>query len=69
MIVDHNGFRFYEEKAAIPATPAALLLFGHPVDPTLVSATRLSSNQIRLIVNLLVHTHTPEAITARRALG
>jgi hypothetical protein len=32
MILDHDGFRFDEEKAATPAAPAALLLFGHRVD-------------------------------------
>jgi len=40
MILDHDGFRFDEEKAATPAAPAALLLFGHPVDPAVASATR-----------------------------
>ena len=40
MILDHDGFRFDEEKAATPSAPAALLLFGHPVDPAVASATR-----------------------------
>jgi protein-glucosylgalactosylhydroxylysine glucosidase len=40
MILDHDGFRFDEEKAATPAAPAALLLFGHRVDPAVASATR-----------------------------
>jgi hypothetical protein len=40
MILDHDGFRFDEEKAATPSAPAALLLFGHPVDVATASATR-----------------------------
>jgi hypothetical protein len=40
MIVDHDGFRFDEEKGATPSAPAALLLFGHSVDPAVASATR-----------------------------
>jgi hypothetical protein len=40
VILDHDGFRFDEEKAATPAAPAALLLFGHQVDPAIASATR-----------------------------
>jgi hypothetical protein len=40
MILDHDGFRFDEEKAATPGAPAALLMFGHPVDPAVASATR-----------------------------
>ena len=42
MILDHDGFSFDEEKAATPAAPAAVLLFGHPVDPAVASATRRS---------------------------
>jgi hypothetical protein len=40
VILDHDGFRFDEEKAATPSAPAALLLFGYPVDPAVASATR-----------------------------
>ncbi len=40
MILDHDGFRFDEEKASTPSAPAALLLFGHEVDPAVASATR-----------------------------
>jgi len=40
VIRDHDGFRFDEEKGATPAAPAALLLFGPPVDPAVASATR-----------------------------
>ena len=40
MILDHDGFRFDEEKAATPSAPAALLLFGHSVDPAIASTTR-----------------------------
>jgi hypothetical protein len=40
VILDHDGFRRDEEKAATPSAPAALLLFGHPVAPAVASATR-----------------------------
>jgi protein-glucosylgalactosylhydroxylysine glucosidase len=40
VVLDHDGFRVDEEKAATPSAPAALLLFGHPVDPAVASATR-----------------------------
>jgi protein-glucosylgalactosylhydroxylysine glucosidase len=40
VILDHDGFRSDEEKAATPSAPAALLLFDHPVDPAVASATR-----------------------------
>ena len=40
VVLDHDGFRFGEEKGATPAAPAALLLFGHPIDPAVASATR-----------------------------
>jgi protein-glucosylgalactosylhydroxylysine glucosidase len=40
MVLDHDGFRFDEEKASTPSAPAALLLFGHEVDPAVASATR-----------------------------
>lgn len=40
VILDHDGFSFDEEKASTPSAPAALLLFGHPVDPAVASATR-----------------------------
>ena len=40
VILDHDGFSWDEEKAATPSAPAAVLLFDHPVDPAVASATR-----------------------------
>ena len=42
VVLDHDGFTFDEEKAATPSAPAALLLFGHEIDPAVASATRLA---------------------------
>jgi hypothetical protein len=42
VILDHDGFTQDEEKAATPSAPAGLLLFDHPVEPAVASATRRS---------------------------